>query len=286
MFAAAVIVFREVLEAALIISIVLGASRGVAARGRWVAVGVAAGIAGACTVAVFADVIARSFSNAGQPLLNAGILLAAVLTLSWHNIWMASHGRELATQVKALGHDVQTGNKPLTALMVITLTAVMREGSEIVLFLWAIAAGGASRLGMLGGSVIGLMAGSLVGVMLYRGLLFIPLRHFFSITSWLILLLTAGLAAEAAGFLNQAGLLPALGQGLWNSSAVLSQESAPGQLLHILAGYTARPSGIQLVFYFTTLLGVLTLMRVVGRSARDARPRVAQKAQTGAQPPR
>ncbi len=286
MFAAAVIVFREVLEAALIISIVLGASRGVAARGRWVTVGIVAGIAGACTVAVFADVIARSFSDAGQPLLNAGILLAAVLTLSWHNIWMASHGRELATQVKALGHDVQTGNKPLTALMVITLTAVMREGSEIVLFLWAIAAGGASRFSMLSGSVIGLMAGSLVGVLLYRGLLFIPLRHFFSITSWLILLLTAGLAAEAAGFLNQAGLLPALGQGLWNSSALLSQESAPGQLLHILAGYTARPSGIQLVFYVTTLLSVYTLMRVVGRSMRDARPQVEQKAQAVSQIPR
>ena len=286
MFAAAVIVFREVLEAALIISIVLGASRGVAARGRWVAAGIVAGIAGACTVAAFADVIAGSFSNAGQPLLNAGILLAAVLTLSWHNIWMAKHGRALATQVKALGHDVQTGSKPLTALMVITLAAVMREGSEIVLFLWAIAAGGATRLDMLSGSIIGLMAGSLVGVLLYRGLLSIPLRHFFGVTSWLILLLTAGLASEAAAFLNQAGLLPSLGQGLWNSSAILNQESAPGQLLHILAGYTARPSGIQLVFYFTTLLGVFTLMRVVGRSMRVGRPQAVQKAEAVGQLPR
>ena len=128
MFAAAVIVFREVLEAALIVSIVLGASRGVATRGRWVAAGIVAGIVGACAIALSAGAIARSFSYAGQPLINAGILLAAVLTLSWHNVWMAGHGRTLAAQVRALGHDVQTGTRPLTALMVITLTAVMREG--------------------------------------------------------------------------------------------------------------------------------------------------------------
>lgn len=270
MFAAAVIVFREVLEAALIVSIVLGASRGVATRGRWVAAGIVAGIVGACAIAFFAGAIARSLSYAGQPLINAGILLAAVLTLSWHNIWMAGHGRTLAVQVRALGHDVQAGSRPLTVLMVITLTAVMREGSELVLFLWAIAADGVTRLGVLSGSIMGLLGGSLVGVLLYRGLLFIPLRHFFVVTSGLILLLTAGLASEAAGFLNQAGLVPALGQGLWNSSTVLSEESVPGRLLHILVGYTARPSGIELVFYFTTLIAVYTLMRAVGRTTRKA----------------
>ena len=278
MFAAAIIVFREVLEAALIISIVLGASRGIAARGRWVAAGVAAGIAGASIVAASAGVIAQSFSSTGQPLLDATILLIAVAMLSWHNIWMASHGRSLAAEMKALGNDVKTGNRPLTALMVITMMAVMREGSEVVLFLWAIAADGATRLGMLTGGFVGLLAGSLVGALLYRGLLFIPVRHFFSVTSWLILLLTAGLASEAAGFLNQAGLLPALGQGLWNSSAILSQESAAGRLLHVLIGYTARPSGLQLLFYFVTLFGVYALMRQVGRSVRHAQSGPAAKA--------
>ncbi len=278
MFAAAIIVFREVLEAALIISIVLGASRGIAARGRWVAAGVAAGIAGASIVAASAGVIAQSFSSTGQPLLDATILLIAVAMLSWHNIWMASHGRSLAAEMKALGNDVKTGNRPLTALMVITMMAVMREGSEVVLFLWAIAADGATRLGMLTGGFVGLLAGSLAGALLYRGLLFIPVRHFFSVTSWLILLLTAGLASEAAGFLNQAGLLPALGQGLWNSSAILSQESAAGRLLHVLIGYTARPSGLQLLFYFVTLFGVYALMRQVGRTARYAQSGPAAKA--------
>ncbi len=104
MLAAAIIVFREVLEAVLIMSIVLGASRGVARRGLWVAAGVVAGVTGAGIIAVSASAVARLFSYVGQPLLNAGILLVAVLTLSWHAIWMAAHGRSPATKVKMLGH--------------------------------------------------------------------------------------------------------------------------------------------------------------------------------------
>ena len=107
-----------------------------------------------------------------------------------------------------------------------------------------------------------MVAGALVGLLSYAGLLRIPLHHFFTVTSWLLLLLSAGLAAQAASFLNQAGLLPALGMGIWNTSRILDQHSIAGQLLHILVGYIARPSGIELVFYVGTLLTTLLLMRM------------------------
>jgi len=151
MLATAIIVFREVIEAALIIAIVMGASRGIAGRGRWVGAGIGLGLAGAALVAAFADAITGAFEGNGQALLNAGVLLAAVGMLTWHNVWMSSHGRELAAEVRSVGHAVQTGNKPLTALMVITLVAVMREGSEVVLFLWAIGTGGSDGSMLLGG---------------------------------------------------------------------------------------------------------------------------------------
>jgi high-affinity iron transporter len=264
MFATAVIVFREVIEAALIVAVVLGASRGIASRGRWVSAGIGLGLAGAAAVAVFADVITSAFSGNGQELLNAGILLAAVGMLAWHNIWMSSHGRTLANEVRSVGDDVQSGRRPLTALMVITFTAVMREGSEVVLFLWAIGTSGSGGE-MLAGGLLGLVAGTSVGVLMYRGLLKIPMRHFFAVTGWLVLLIAAGLAAQAAGFLNQAGLLPALGNSLWDSSRLLDQSSIAGKMLHTLIGYTARPSGIQLLFYTVTLLSIFGLMRWVGR---------------------
>jgi high-affinity iron transporter len=270
MLATAVILFREVLEAALIVAIVLGASRGIAGRGRWVGAGIGLGLLGASIVALTAADLSSALGGNGQAVLNAIILLSAVAMLTWHNVWMSAHGRRLAADISSAGADVQSGRRPLAALMVITLAAVMREGSEAVLFLWAIAAGGGQRFGMMLGGITGITAGTLVGVLLYRGLLRIPLRHFFSVTAWLILLLTAGLAAQAAGFLNQAGLLPALGTSLWDTSHVLSQASLVGRLAHILVGYIARPSGIELVFYVGTLLTVLVLMRTVGQAS--ARP--------------
>ncbi|MGA9852249.1 MAG: FTR1 family protein [Gammaproteobacteria bacterium] len=263
MLATAIIVFREVLEAALVIAIVLGASRGVARRGWWVLGGIVLGALGAGCVALFADAIAHAFADNGQSLLNAVILLIAVVMLAWHNIWMSGHGRKLAGEIKQVGAAVQAGNKTLAALLVICFTAVMREGSEVVLFLWAIAASGGHEFGMTVGGFAGLIVGVLVGALLYRSLLFIPIRYFFTVTGWLILLLTAGLAAQAAGFLNQAGLLPALGNSLWNTSQILSQQSLFGQLLHILVGYIARPSGIELAFYAGTLITIFVLMQIV-----------------------
>src|SRR5208282_2124332 len=99
MLATLVIVFREVIEAGLIIGIVLAATQGVARRGLWVGYGVVGGVAGACVVAVFAGQIAALFAGSGQELFNAGILLLAVAMLTWHNVWMASHGRAIAQQM-------------------------------------------------------------------------------------------------------------------------------------------------------------------------------------------
>ena len=271
MLATAIILFREVLEASLIIAIVMGASRGIARRGRWVAAGIALGVLGACLVALLASDLALKFEGRLSALLNAVILLSAVAVLTWHNVWMKSHGRKLASDIATVGADVQTGKQPLTALMLLTFAAVMREGSEAVLFLWAIATSGNQALNMTVGGVGGVIAGVLVGTLLYRGLLGIPLRHFFSFTSWLILLVTAGLSAQAAGFLNQAELLPALGNQLWDTSHLLSQASLPGQLLHTLVGYIARPSGIEVLFYIGTILTVLALMHLVGRASSPQR---------------
>jgi high-affinity iron transporter len=272
MLATAVIMFREVLEASLIIAIVLGASRGIAGRGRWIAAGIGLGLLGASIVAIIANVASSEFSGNGQAILNAVILLSAVAMLTWHNVWMSAHGRQLSSEVKAVGMEVQSGQRPLAALLVITLVAVMREGSEAVLFLWAIATSGEQDLNMVMGGLGGVLAGIMVGLLLYVGLLRIPVRHFFSITSWLILLLASGLAAQAAGFLNQIGLLPSLGNGVWNTTNILDQSSLLGQLLHILVGYIARPSGIQIVFYLGTFLTILTLMRAYGggRQAKTA----------------
>ena len=269
MLATAIIVFREVLEAALIVGIVLAASRGVPRRGTWVAGGIGGGAVGAVGVAAGAGTIATAVAGIGQELFDAGVLFAAVAMLGWHNVWMSRHGRDLTLAADRLGAAVRAGTQPLWALALAVGLAVLREGAEVVLFLYSIAlAGQDSGAAMAAGGVLGLAGGALCGAVIYLGLARIPLRHLFTVTSWMVLLLAAGLASQGAAFLLQADLLPALGPNLWDTSALLTDKSLTGRVLHTLIGYTAQPAGIQLVFYLATLLLIGGLMWLTGSGNR------------------
>lgn len=262
MFGTAIIVFREVLEAALIIGIVAAATRDIVGRRRWLVAGLLAGLAGAGLVAASTQTIAAMASGIGQELFNALVLGIAVLMLAWHNIWMASHGAALASEARTVSGNILAGRSECSILFIVVGLAVLREGSETVLFLYGIATGQeASANAMLLGGLMGVVAGIGVGYALYSGLLRIPLRWFFAATSMLVLLLAAGMAAQAARYLIQADILPSLGAPIWDSSALLPEHSALGVILHGLAGYEARPTGMQLVFYLATLGAVLVAMR-------------------------
>jgi high-affinity iron transporter len=265
MLATAIIVFREVVEAALVISIVMAASRGASRRGWWVWGGVAAGLLGSCVVAGFAGALAEAAAGVGQELFNAAVLFTAVIMLGWHNVWMRRHGRELAREMNQVGRAVLSGERPLYALALVVGLAVLREGAEVVLFLYGIASaenGGA--LVMLAGGAVGIGLGAAAGLAMYFGLLRVPTRHLFTVTSWLILFLAAGLASQGAAYLVQADWLPPLGRAVWNTSDLLSEDSLVGQVLHTLVGYVSRPDGVQIVFYLATLIIIASLMRMFG----------------------
>lgn len=264
MLATVIIVFREVLEAALVVSIVLAATRGVFRRGLWVGGGVLGGLLGATVIAWSAESIAAAASGVGQEIFNASVLFVAVIMLGWHNVWMSQHGRELASNLKSVGAAVRGGASPMHVLAAVVGMAVLREGSELVLFLYGVAASASGNTsGMLTGAIVGLGAGAAVGAALYLGLLRIPSRSLFTVTGWMILLLAAGMAAQGAAFLVQADILPALGENVWDTTALISDEGVLGRVLHALMGYTARPYGIQLLFYAATLGGILALMKIV-----------------------
>lgn len=266
MLAIVIIVFREVLEAGLIIGIVTAAARGIAGRNFWMVTGIAGGVLGALLVALFAGAIAAAAAGVGQELFNALILGVAVAMLTWHGVWMTRHGSELAHQVGDVGRAITAGTRPLYALVIVTGVAVLREGAETVLFLYGIASGGGiqSLSELVLGGALGIAGGGAIGAGLYFGLLRIPLKHLFAVTNWMILLLAAGMASQAADFLVQANLLPPLGQQLWDTSAILTEKSIPGRVLHTLVGYVARPMGVQLLFYITTLVGTRLLMGLIG----------------------
>ena len=277
MLAALLIVFREVFEAGLIVGIVMAATAGIAGRGWWIGGGAAAGVLGACVLALFAASLSAAFEGFGQEFFNAAILLVAVAMLTWHNVWMARHGRELAAEMRAAGHAVKAGAKSLAGLGVVVAIAVLREGFEVVLFLYGVAAASepGSGVAIFAGAIAGLALGIATCVLTYLGLLTIPSRHLFAVTTVMLAFLAAGMAAQAVAFLQAANAITTLGATLWDSSWLLSDRSVLGRALHTLIGYSDQPTALELLVYGATLAVTFALLRLFGREptqARSARP--------------
>lgn len=269
MFGTAIIVFREVLEASIIIGIIAAATRNVAGSRIWLVAGLLAGLSGAGMITVFTDVIGALASGLGQEIMNASVLAIAMLMLAWHNIWMSSHGAALAANARLAGCEIRDGRRACSVLFLIVGLAVLREGSETVLFLYGIAASeSGGRSSMMVGGLIGMSVGMATSYTIYAGLLRVSLRWFFSATSVLVLMLAAGMGYQAAHFLIQADLLPGLATPLWDTSSALPQNGLPGMLLHSLIGYDARPAGMQLVFFVAVLLAITLGMKWAARSQR------------------
>ena len=281
MLGALIIVFREVIEAGLIVGIVMAATTGAPGRGRWIAGGVAAGVAGAALLAVFAEQLANALAGVGQEMFNAGVLAVAVVMLASHNIWMARHGRDLAIELRTVGAAVTSGGRSMTALAIVVGVAVLREGSEVVLFLYGVAISGAETAGaLIAGGVLGLALGVATSALTFAGLVRIPPKYLFGATTTLITLLAAGLASQCVVFLQQAGLVGFLSDTVWDSSGLLSDTSLAGRVLHTLVGYADQPSGLQVLVYVTTLAAIL----IATRLARSAPPQSRAAPLTGGAP--
>ncbi|MDE2385957.1 MAG: FTR1 family protein [Alphaproteobacteria bacterium] len=264
MLATLVIVFREVFEAGLAIGIVAAALGHAPKALRYIWGGVGAGVVASIIVAIFAGRIADFFGGFGQEMLNAGILILAVVMLGWHTIWMARHGRELAQNLKALGHEAATGARPMMAVAIVVATSVLREGSEVVLFLYgAAASSGATAVQSLIGGAFGLLAGGLVSFVTYKGIVRIPMRWVFSVTTGLLTLLAAGMAAQAAHFLQAAGAVEALSNELWDLSGILPESGIAGIFLKALMGYSDRPTALMMLAFFATLIVFVAGTRMI-----------------------
>lgn len=271
MLAAFIIVFREVFEAGLIVGIVLAVTGSVPHRNRWIGGGVLAGAVAACVVAAFAGALSQVFAGMGQELFNAAILAVAVMMLTWHNVWMAQHGKEMAGEIRAVGQAVVDGSKSLLALAVVVGVAVLREGSEVALFLYGVVASdGGSAVSLAVGGFMGLALGAAVCLLTYFGLMHIPQRALFATTTVLITLLAAGMAAQSVAFLERANWLTTLDTVVWDSGWLLSDSSIGGRTMHTLIGYTDQPTAMQLLVYLAVLLVTFALMRLTGPERGDS----------------
>lgn len=263
------VTFREIIEVALVLGIVMAATRGLPGRLNIAIAGLAIGICGSVMIAFFTDAISNAVDGMGQEVFNACIMFVAVGFLSWTVIWMKTHGRKLAQNLQEMGRAVVAGKRSSYILIGVIALATFREGAEIVLFTYAMTTSGTISMGaILSGAAAGAICGVGVGLMFYFGLMRAAQKHLFTVTSWMLIFLTAGMAAQGASFLIQADILPALYPQVWDTSHVISGQSFIGQTLGILVGYTPRPSAMELVFYGGVLALIGTLYTVMGQPSR------------------
>jgi high-affinity iron transporter len=226
------------------------------------------GLLGSAIVAYFINEISSMAEGMGQEMFNALILITAAMVIGWTVLWMRSNAPKMVSKLKKTGNEIKEGRLHMFSISVIIALAFLREGSEIILFGNGILLAGQIEVSNFSiGALLGLMGGTLIGGLLYFGLIKIPTKHIFKITSWLLIFLAAGMMSIAASYLVSAGVLDVLTQPVWDTSAILPDSSLPGRFLAGLIGYTAMPMGIQLVFYILTLSVLTVLSQLINRKS-------------------
>ncbi len=253
MLSTAIVIFREAFEISLILSIVLAATNDLPKRMPWIGAGVAAGVGGSVLMGLFAEKIAALAEGLGQEVTNAVILFAAAFFIGWTAIWMRQHARRVTQHIKKMGADISEGILPLSTLAVVIGLSILREGSEIVLFLYSMTLSEQSLASIISGTIVGFIGGVAFGMAVYYGLVKLSVQYMMRVTGWILILLVCGLSSKGAEFLSAAGYFSSLSKTVWNTSWLVSDGSAAGKLLSGLIGYSAQPTEIQVIFYAGTL---------------------------------
>lgn len=267
---AALLTTREGLEASLIVGIVLAYLAKTDNRDRFRTIW--AGTAAALLVSIITG--AGLFFTVGELegrselLFEGAAMLSAVAVLTWMIFWMRKQAKNIKGELEArVASAIAAGSA--VGLASVVFFAVLREGWETALFLFAISES-SSPVSTSIGAAVGLVISVSLGIALYMGSRRLNLRQFFTVTGVLLIVFAAGLLAHAIHELQEAALLPGTIEHVWNTNAIVSEDSSAGKFLKTLFGYNGDPSLLEVLAWATYLGAALTffLRPLVGRRAQ------------------
>ena len=253
-----IIVLREVLEAALLVSILLALSSVLGISRRWVGWSLGAGMAGACIYSLGVAAISDWFDGVGQEVTSATLQFLVYLLLLLFTLLLlrASGARRLP-------------EKLIMLIMAATVSlAITREGFEVLVYIYGFSNDLPRFATILMGSAIGAAIGISIGALIYYFVCSLSYRQSLVLGTGLLALVAAGMLSQAVLLLIQADWLPSQ-LPIWDSSGWLSEESVTGQLMYALIGYEATPTALQASFYFGGLLLLLIVAVLAVRSRRE-----------------
>ncbi|MHB8329701.1 MAG: FTR1 family iron permease [Acidimicrobiales bacterium] len=274
MVATFVIFLREGIEASMIIAILLAYLDRIGQRRHFIdvlsGVGAALVLAGAGGVAAYFTIRTYAGSRV-QTIFEASTYLLAAAVLTYMTFWMRNHSRTISSELRARTDSaMSTGAR--RGLFLLAFQAVGREGLETVVFTLAIVFSTSTR-GALLGAALGLVAALGMAFAIYRLGKQVNVAVFFRVVGALLMVFAAGLLVDAVENLQRLGWLPFLTHPLWNSTGLLSENSAFGDVVHSFFGYVSRPTVLELVVWTAYIvLAVTTFLGWWSRLARHASP--------------
>jgi len=261
MVAAALLAFREGLEAALILGIVLSVLRRVGRRDQekmvWLGAGLAALLSLAAGIGLYT--LGIGFEGRAEEIFEGLAMLFAAGVLTWMIFWMDRQGRYMQAELE---NDVRKaaigGGK--WAIFSLAFLAVFREGIELALFLTAASFSATAAATVVGG-LLGLAAAVVAGWLIFATTTRLDVRVFFRVTSILLIFFAAGLVAHGVHELNEAGWIPSVVEHVWDMNPILDENSTVGQILKALFGYNGNPSLTEVLAYAGYWIVVLLALR-------------------------
>lgn len=257
-----VLTFREFLEATLVIVVVLSYLKrtGQAQHARNVWYG--AGIGAICSVALalLFGLASGALSKEAEEIFEGVMMLVAVSLLTWMIIWMMAK-RSIALELeRKVSREMD--KRQAFGIILLVAVAVLREGAETVIFLYAASfAGGAD----LSGAVMGGVFAVILGYLIFTGAKKVRLKAFFQITSVILILFAAGLTSHALLEFQKAGILSPIIEQLYDVSWIVNKKSTVGSILYSLFGYTGQPSLTEMIGYLGYLFMTVLLYKKMGR---------------------
>jgi high-affinity iron transporter len=241
---------REGFEIALIVGIVFGALHKFERRDlfKTVNLGILSAILASLAVALVLTLLGASLEGPAEPIFEGVMMLTAAGVLTWMILWMQSHARHIKQMLQdEIGVASRAGG---TAIFLVAFVAVLREGIELALLMTAsVFNSGVSETVL--GAIGGLILAAVLGWGLYRATIKLDLRRFFQVTSILLVLFAAGLVGHAMHEFNEVNIVPSVIEHVWNTNAVLDENSVAGQVLKTLFGYNGDPSLTEVIGYVT-----------------------------------
>lgn len=261
MIPALLITLRETLEAALVVSIILGYLNKTQQYQykKYVWTGIVSAVLTSMLGAWGFVRIAGGFEGRAEQIFEGVVMLVGAALLTTMIIWMMNQRGRIQALKERLSHTVENAKR--AEIFALVFFSVLREGIETVIFLNTV------LIAMNGGGIVGALLGILIalvlGYALYKGALKMNIKKFFTITSGLLILFAAGLVAHGVHELQEAGIIPVIVEHLWDMNHFIYEDGAFGQLLKGLFGYNGNPSFLEVVAYacYFMLVGVLYIKR-------------------------